>query len=182
MKLIELLHFNILWVTLNRERFVPENVMSHDGRDFSHSVRTAAVSWFSTIVDQSQDGLNVFDLWRQLFPKHRAEIDRVWDEIQPHWKAVKQFRDRCGFHADTPKRYFLAKQGIRPPEIARAIQKFLDLATFFLKREDEELPDFVPEVEAFLLDFELETDHRFKRDSFKRMLILPRGDFKKVFG
>jgi len=183
MKLIELFHFNLLWVALDKNKFVPENVMGHEGRDFSHSVRTASLSWFCTIVDQSNEGLNVFDLWRQLFPKHRTKIDRVWNEVKPHWRILREFRDKCGFHADTPRRYFAAKQKVlEKPQVAKAVQTFLDLAVFFIRKEPEELPDFVPEVEGFLLDFELEFRMRVNRDSFKRLLILPRENYKTVYG
>lgn len=182
MKLVELMHFNVLWDTLRKNRFAPENVLGHEGVDFAHSVRTAALSWFCTVVDQSRDGLNVFDLWRQLFPNHRAEIERVWNEVKPQFGKLREFRDKCGFHADTPRSYFLAKQRVLGnPKLAKSVQSFLTLAILLVKSEAKELPDFVSEVEAFLLDFELEFDARFKRDSFKRLLILPREKYRRVF-
>jgi hypothetical protein len=62
------------------------------------------------------------------------------------------------------------------------VQDFLNLAIDLVKREDEELPDFVPEVESFLLDFELEFGRGINRKTLKRLLILPRGNYKEVFG
>jgi len=182
MKLMELMHFHILWKALNEESFIPENVMDHRGSDFAASVRAASLGWFCTIVDQSGGGLNVFKLWRELFPKHRKEIDLAWKEIEPQWEVLKGFRDKCAFHADTPRSYFGAKQKMLDnPQGIKAVQKFLDLAIFFIRKEDEELPEFVPVVEEFLLSFELEFNAHVRRDAFKRTLILPRGNFHKVF-
>jgi hypothetical protein len=183
MKLIELFHFHLLWCALDDEEFVPENVMEHDGRNFAGSVRTALLSWYCTIVDRTAGGLNIFNVWRELFPNHREEIERVRAEVEPHWEVLRNFRDKCGFHADTPRNYFLAKQRIlNNPKVAKAVQYFLDLAKLLISREEVELPDFVPEVETCLLDFELEEGNRgINRNALKKLLILPRTKYKRVF-
>jgi hypothetical protein len=183
MKLTELLHLHLLWCALQEDKFVPKNILGHDGQDFALSVRTVVLGWLCTILDQSSDGLNVFDLWRLLFPKHRKKIENAWSEIAPHWGALREFRDKCGFHADTPRHYFAARQSVLDnPQAAKAVQDFLRLAIFFLRKENEELPDFVPAVEEFLLDFELESGASLKREFFKRSGILPRESHKEVFG
>ncbi len=183
LKLIEIFHFAQLWSALTEEQFVPENVMGHSGRDYAASARTAMLAWFCTVVDQSTGGLNIFNVWRELFPKHRKEIERLWKEIEPHWDILRNFRDKCAFHADTPRNYFLAKQRMLDnPQVARAVQHFLDLTKFFVNKEDEELPDFVPEVESCLLDVELDCNLNINREAMKQLLILRRGDYKKAFG
>jgi len=183
MKLMELIHLNVLWRELNDEKFAPANAMNHTGREFSQSLRIFILSSFCTIVDQSNGGLNVFKLWRELFPKHLKEIDHLWNEIEPRWKILRDFRDNCGFHGSTPKRYFEAKQQLLDnPEVAVAVQTFLRLAKRFLDLQDEELPDFASEVESFLLDLELESNISVSRDALKRLLILPRGNYTRVFG
>ncbi len=185
MKLIELFHFHLLWGALADEKFVPENVMDHDGQIFAESVRTALLSWNCTIVDKAAGGLNVFNIWQELFPNHREEIERVRAEVEPHWEVLRNFRDKCGFHADTPRNYFLAKQKMldNSRQVAKAVQDSLDLAKFLILREEEELPDFVPEVESFLLDFELEKgNYGINRNALKKLLILPRTKYKRVFG
>jgi hypothetical protein len=69
------------------------------------------------------------------------------------------------------------------PQVATALQDFLDLANLLILREEEELPDFVPEVESFLLDFELEEgNYGINRGALKKLLILPRTKYKRVFG
>lgn len=67
LKLIEIFHFAQLWSALTEEQFVPENVMGHSGRDYAASARTAMLAWFCTVVDQSTGGLNIFNVWRELF-------------------------------------------------------------------------------------------------------------------
>ena len=184
LKLIELFHFHLIWCSLVDDKFTPENVMDQSGRDFADTVRTALLSWYCTIVDQTQGGLNVFNVWHELFPKHRDEIERVRAKVEPDWEVLKNFRDKCGFHADTPRNYFSAKQRVLDNlQAIKSVQEFLDLARKLILLEDEELPDFVPEVETFLLDFELEPGNRsVNRQAMKRLLILPRGNYKKVFG
>lgn len=100
LKLVEMFHFNRLWAALRDEEFVPDNAMGHEGRDFAMSLRTAVLSWLCTVVDQTRGGLDVFDVWLQLFPNERLEIQKVRAEVMPHWEILKQFRDKCGFHAD----------------------------------------------------------------------------------
>jgi hypothetical protein len=183
MKLVELFHFHLLWGALADEEFVPDNVMGHAGRDFAESIRVPLLSWYCTIVDRTQGGLNIFNVWRELFPKHRREIERVRREVEPQWEVLRTFRDRCGFHADTPRNYFLAKQKILDnPQVAKAVQDFLDLAKFLINHEEAEMLDFVPEVETFLLDFELEKGNRgINRNALKKLLILPRTKYKRAF-
>src|SRR5260370_24560203 len=143
MKLIELFHFHLLWGALADEKFVPENVIEHGGRDFAETVRTALISWYCTIVDRTAGGLNVFAVWRELFPKHRDEIERVRMKVEPDWEVLKNFRDKCGCHADTPRNYFLAKQKVLDNlQVVNSIQDFLDLAKLLIIREEAELPDF----------------------------------------
>ncbi len=104
-------------------------------------------------------------------------------KVEPDWEILKNFRDKCGFHADTPRNYFLAKQKLLDNlQVVKSMQEFLDLAKKLIKLEDTELIDFVPEVETALLDFELEGTCRVNRNAMKKMLILPHGNYKKVFG
>jgi hypothetical protein len=183
LKLIELFHLHLLMEALVDEKFVPENIMGHEGRDFAYTVRTALLSWYCTIVDRTEGGLNIFNVWRELFPNHRDEIEQVRAKVEPDWEILKNFRDKCGFHADTPRNYFLAKQKLLDNlQVVNSMQEFLDLAKKLIKLEDTELLDFVPEVERALFNFELEGIFNVNRSAMKKLLILPRGNYKKVFG
>jgi hypothetical protein len=183
MKSLELLHFYLLLNDLNESGHFPPNDLDHDGRMFASSVRTVVISWLATIVDQTRDGMNVFDLWRRLFPKHKKEIERVWTLLDPQLELIKNFRDRVGFHADTPLKFFAARDEIRGknPDLEAAMLGFLNLQILMFKHEDEELPDFVSAAEDLLLDVELKLNMSIDREWFKRALILPRGNYKRVF-
>jgi len=183
MKSLELLHLYLIYGDLTEHGHIPPNELGHQGRDFADSVRTVLISWLATFVDQSQDGMNVFDLWRLLFPKHRDEIERVWNELEPQMELIKNFRDRVGFHADTPLRFFAARDRIsgRNPKLAAALKSFMGLQILLFRQEDEELPDFVPTAEELLLDVELKLNVSVNRDWFKRALILRRENYRRVF-
>jgi hypothetical protein len=174
LKLMELIHFYNLWNDLSSGRFVPPSGTGHHtGRDYAQSLKTVCLSWFCTIVDQSNGGMDVFDLWRLLFPKHREEIDHLWNEIEPRWNILRDFRNNCGFHASPPGKYFGARQRLKEsPDVATAMQDFLKLATRFLNIETEELPEFVPEVEACVKELSLKSDIHVSRQFLQKMSIL----------
>jgi hypothetical protein len=175
MKLLELLHFYLTWAELSRDNFTPPNVMGHTGRSFADSLRTACMAWWATVVDTTPGGLNVFEVWRILFPKHRREIDTVWNKIQPEWNPIKAFRDKVAFHADTPLNYFKARQVVMSnKQTIRALRTFLDLSVKLIKAEAEELPDFADSTEDLLLDLELRLNCTINRRWFKEALILPK--------
>jgi hypothetical protein len=184
MKSLELLHFYLLLKDLNESGHCPENGLNHDARMFASSVRTVAVSWLATYVDQSRNGMNVFDLWRRLFPKYEKEIDRVWEKLEPQLKLIENFRNKVGFHAGSPMQYFAARDKIRGmnPQLEAAMDAFMDLQMLMYKHEEEELPDFFSAAEDLLLDVELELKISVDREWFKQALILPRKYPTMVYG
>ena len=93
----------------------------------AQSVRTIILSYFSLFVDTN--GLNVIDLWKQLFPQHREHVEEVWARIEPTWDTVREFRDRAGFHADKPIRFFNARVKIEAQSdaIEAALKEFIAL-------------------------------------------------------
>lgn len=183
MKSLELIHFYLLFGDLNEGGHFPPNDLGHDGRMFAGSVRTVIISWLATIVDQTRGGMNVFDLWRRLFPKYKEEIERTWTQLEPQLELIKNFRDRVGFHADTPLKVFAARDKIRGknPDLEAAVLGFMNLQILMFKHEDEELPDFVSAAEDLLLDVELQLRISIDREWFKRALILRRENYKRVF-
>jgi hypothetical protein len=183
MKSLEYIHFYVLLDYLNESGHFPPNLLDHDGGMFAGSVRTAAISWMATIVDQRRDGMNVFNLWRRLFPKYKDEIERVWDQLKPQLKTIENFRDRVGFHADTPLKYFAARDKIRGNHpLVAAMMAFMSLQILMFRHEEEELPDFVSAAEDLLLDVELQLNISIDREWFKRALILTRKDYHGKWG
>src|SRR6266481_1829920 len=182
LKLQEFLHYHILFLSLNAGELRPENIMDHDSAEFAGSMQTAAVSWWVTFVDKN--GLNIFDLWKELFPKHKKKIDKLWKQIEPTWRVLVNYRNRCGFHADKPMRYFGAKAELldNGKQVTRDIQDFITLSVFLMRKEEKELPDLVDATEDLLLNVELKYGYAVKRSAFRKAGILPlSAKFKRVF-
>src|SRR5215471_12294884 len=124
MKAIEFLDLGVLWQGLKRNEFLPYTPVNRTVHDFAWSIRTMVLSWFALFIDKN--GMDVIPLWKELFPKHRAEIEKVWSEIQPVWKTVRGFRDSAGFHADKPRKFFAARGEViaQVKEVSEAVAKF----------------------------------------------------------
>jgi hypothetical protein len=182
LKLQELLHFQLLFLELNSGEICPKNIMDHDSVEFASSMRVVAVSWWVTFVDKN--ALNVFDLWRELFPKHKAKINKLWKQIEPTWQVLVDYRNRCGFHADTPMRYFGAKAALldNGKQVTKDIQDFITLSVLLIRAEEKELPDLASATEELLLNVELKFGYGVNRSAFRKAGILPLAKkFKMVF-
>jgi hypothetical protein len=147
----------------------------------AQSIRTVVLSYFALFVDKN--GLNVIDLWKQVFPDHKKNVEEVWTRIKPTWDTLREFRDRAGFHADKPIKFFDARRkvGMKWGEIETALQEFITLFKFFLSLESKgELPNLETELDS-LLD-ELEATHRtkYQREQFKAYLMIPATNQKPV--
>ncbi len=88
-------------------RSVPYTPVGRTQDDFAWSLRTVVLSWFAIVIDKNE--MNVIELWKDLCPRHKPEIERVWSEIEPVWLVLRTFRDRAGFHGDKPRRFFEAR-------------------------------------------------------------------------
>jgi hypothetical protein len=186
MKLMELTHLYLLWMELKTTKRSPENILGQGPEDFMESLRVPCLCWFATLVDKSKDGLDILELWKILFPKHRKKVEALWRKIEPSWSIIRDFRDRAGFHADKPQRYWDAQVTIlrNSKAVIKALQEFLNLAILLLKEEAEALPDFEGEIDHVLLDVELRhKDFRIaNRQKLKRMFGLPIAQkYRRVF-
>src|SRR5579884_2875580 len=77
-KAIEFLDLVTLWRGLKMKEFFPYTPVGRTQNDIAWSMRTVALSWLALFVDKSKGALNVIELWRDLFPNYRAEIDQAW--------------------------------------------------------------------------------------------------------
>lgn len=55
-------------------------------------------SYFYSIIDDRDDSINVFRIWKQQYPEHTQQIDAVETEVQPHKQYFLLFRNNVGFH------------------------------------------------------------------------------------
>jgi hypothetical protein len=138
----------------------------------SQSVRTVVLSYFALFVDKN--GMNVIELWKELFPMHKKLVEETWARIQPTWNTIREFRDRAGFHADKPMKFFGARYRVaQDKRIDEALAEFVGLISFFLKAENRgELSDFETELDSLLNDLEVAQPETYQREQFKAYLML----------
>jgi hypothetical protein len=143
--------------------------------DFSNGLRTVLLSWMALFIDKSKDGMDVIPMWKELFPTLAKDIDAAWKQMEPTWDTIRTFRDRAGFHADTPLKFFQARSGIitNQAAVTKALEEFEKLQRKILNSEGTTLPDLEAALDALLDELEQAQQRKYKRDEFKRYLIIP---------
>jgi hypothetical protein len=149
-----------------------------EARFVSDSLRTVALSWFSVFIDKSKDGMDVIDLWSTVFPKHASKVQAAWKSMEPSWNILREFRDRAGFHADKPLRFFTARARIAKErkQLEATLNQFEELLKFFLKAEATDLgSELEPALDSLLDELEsADRNRKYQRDRFKAYLMIPK--------
>ena len=103
-------------------------------------------------MDKHGEALNVFDVWKILYPEKVQRIDEVWKKVEPHIKLIRQFRDNVAFHAcKNLRRYFETYISFyKNKKTAATMREFGRLAAELLKEEHKALPDFSNEIDPIL--------------------------------
>lgn len=139
------------------------------------SLRTVVLSWFCLFVDTN--GMDVIKLWCQLFPQHAAKTQAAWKRMEPAWEALREFRNRAGFHADAPAKFFAARYRFHKEKsiVDAALKEFDALLKYFLKAEEKELgKELEPTLELLLDDLEKQQGGaKYQREQFKAYLMFP---------
>lgn len=143
--------------------------------DFVAGLRTVLLSWMALFIDKSKDGMDVIPMWKELFPQLSTDIDEAWKQMEPAWEIIRTFRDRAGFHADKPLKFFRARSGIisNHAAVTRALEEFEKLQRKILKSEGSTLPDLEAVLDDLLDELENGENHKYKRAEFKRYLMIP---------
>jgi hypothetical protein len=55
-------------------------------------------SYFYSLVEDSEEGLNGFRVWREVWPNEEAAISVVEARVTPFLSPLRLFRNRMGFH------------------------------------------------------------------------------------
>src|SRR5260370_39243627 len=170
-KAVEFLDLHILRQTLRGNQINPSPGVRLP-IFMSNSVRTVVLSWFALVVDKN--GLNVIELWKELFTKHTRKVEEAWTRMEPAWDAIREFRDRAGFHADKPTKFFMARHRIQveAEQLDAAVEEFSTLLRFFLVAEASELPELETELDALLDDLQTRHGFRYQKDQFKHYMAL----------
>ncbi len=178
-KMNELVHLHYLSLHL-KEGGCGDKIITITKAQVMETVRTAAMAWFSTMADRS--GLNVFDLWVRMYPRYRTRITVFGSAIDSELDKIREFRNKTAFHAEQDfAKYFgprvLVMENL--DEIVAALQKFLKLAVFLLKREHWTDPDLQARMLDAIFDAELKNNCEISRTFFIDAHIVDR---KAIFG
>lgn len=139
------------------------------------SLKTVLISWFALFIDKN--GMDVIKLWCEVFPAHAVRTKAAWKRMEPAWEIIREFRNRAGFHADTPLKFFDARYRLQQEwsTVSVGLDEFKRLLDFFMiTAEQKELGDELDSaVDSFLN--EIEKRHggaKFKRDQFKSYVMI----------
>lgn len=172
-KAIEFLDIAALHQALRKSQLNLPNPANRKPSDFADALRTVGLSWFALFVDKN--GMNIITLWKELFPQRKAEIEAAWKKMEPAWEHIRTFRNRAGFHADKPVRFFEARHRASSNNsiIGAALLEFQKLMSAFLRAEETELPEFGKVVEEFLEELENKPGYgKYNRAELTRYLML----------
>ena len=171
-KAIEFLDLNGLYQGLIHGNVKPYPPFRSAGH-MADSLRTVLLSWFALFVDKN--GMDVIKLWKEVFPQHTIRVQEAWVKMEPTWQILRDFRNRAGFHADEPLNFFGARHRLRS-EIKQALAamfEFEKLFKFFLKAEEQELPELGKALDSLLDELEKKHGSTVKRGEFKAYLMIP---------
>jgi hypothetical protein len=137
------------------------------------SLKTVAVSWFALFIDKN--GMDAINVWSQVFPAHASKVQAAWKKMESSWQILRTFRNRAGFHADEPMKFFAARHQRRKewPRVQAVLDEFKKLFDFFLKTEGTELgAELESALDSLLDELEKKRGSKFQRAQFKAYLMI----------
>ncbi len=128
---------------VNQGRIEDPGYVLHPAVELESTLFEIVVVWFATMVDRSNGSLNVFDIWRVLFPGE-AEVAEVENALAPHLNVIRDLRNKAIFHAEgNAAEYFkaLITFSERKDKLADPLDRFAKLAKKLADSEDIAIPD-----------------------------------------
>jgi len=115
-------------------------------------------SYFYSLVEDSEDGINGFRLWRERHPEEVRAIGAVEAQVAPFLERLRIFRNRLGFHGSRSRAHEL--RGLElfdkhsGDEIFNAMKNFKALGAALLAKENAQqgLKDYTLERARRWLD------------------------------
>jgi hypothetical protein len=136
----------LLWnlvVQANQGRIQDPGYVLHPAVELEVTLFEIAVAWFATMVDRPKEALNVFDIWRVLFPEE-AEVAEVEKALVPHLGVIRDLRNKAIFHAErNAAEYFkaLITFSKEKDNLADPLARFAKLAKKLADSEGAAIPD-----------------------------------------
>jgi hypothetical protein len=96
--------------------------------------------YFYTLVEDSEDAVNGFRLWRERHPDEKAAIDAVEAQVAPFRERLRLFRNRLAFHGSQSRshesRGFELFKEHSGNEVLDAIKNFKSLGAALFAKEN----------------------------------------------
>jgi hypothetical protein len=142
------MHLMNLWTVYSdflTKRYVPSVGVSYPTEewqfpDMGSTLMFMLYAFFYSLIEDSDEGLNGFRVWRVRFPEEESAIAAVEAQVIPFSKKLKLFRNRLGFHGSRSRAHearglelFLMHSG---SEIWEAIKNFKSLGSALLAKEN----------------------------------------------
>ena len=106
-----LLHFMNVWAFYNdllSGRYIPTIAKRSDEwsvTDPGTTMMFILYAYFYSLIEDSDDGLNGFRIWREHFPDEELAIAAVEARVNPFRGQLKLFRNRLGFHGSRSRQH-----------------------------------------------------------------------------
>jgi hypothetical protein len=138
------LHFLNLWTVytdLLSGAYVPSSGKQDNLlRDPRGTIMLILYAYFYSLVEDSNDGLNAFRIWREHFPEEERAIAAVETQIARFNGDLRLFRNRLGFHGSRSREHQAKGFGLfsnaSGTEMWNAMKNFKALASTLLARDE----------------------------------------------
>jgi hypothetical protein len=103
-RLIHFMNFWTIYDDLLTHRYVPSLDLTakspNDSKEWPVGITVMLLLYahFYSLVEDSDDGLNGFRVWRQIWPNEEPAISAVEARVTPFLDRLRLFRNRLGFH------------------------------------------------------------------------------------
>jgi hypothetical protein len=102
------MHFLNLWTVYTdmlADKYIPTlGVRKHSLHDPRTTMMLVIYTYFYSLVEDSNDGVNAFRVWREHFPEEAQAIAALEAQVVPFRDNLRVFRNRLGFHGSTSRR------------------------------------------------------------------------------
>ncbi len=144
----------------------PEN---WSATDMGGTLMFVLYGFFYSLIEDSDDALNGFRVWRQRFPEEETAISAVEAVVSPLADGLRLFRNRLGFHGSRSRKHesrgldvFSEHSG---DEVWNAMKNFKALGAALLAKENARngLPGFQSEPVRHWIDAVAARSQRVKQ-------------------
>jgi hypothetical protein len=151
------MHFVNLWTVY--DDFLSKHYVPTVGRpddkgsitDMRATLMFVLYAFFYSLIEDSDEALNGFRVWRERFPEEDRAISAVEAQVSPFSSSLKVFRNRLGFHGSRSRsheaRGFEVFANHSGTEIWNGMRNFKSLGAALLAKDcaRQRLPGYDPD-------------------------------------